>query len=88
MLIATVVGSVVSTQKNENLIGCKLLIVRPQNATGEPNGKDMVAVDFAGAGVGDKVLLCTGSTARHMATKPNAPIDLGIVGIIDSMEVS
>ncbi|MCL1997125.1 MAG: EutN/CcmL family microcompartment protein [Defluviitaleaceae bacterium] len=87
MIIGLVVGSVVSTQKDESLVGYKLLVVQQLNIKGEVvSNKDMVAVDFAGAGVGDKVLLSSGSSARQSARKEKAPIDLAIVGIIDTME--
>lgn len=87
MLIGTVVGSIVSTQKDEKLIGYKLLIVKRLNANGDIcQDLDMVAVDFAGAGIGDKVLLSSGSSARYLADNPQAPIDLAIVGIIDHLK--
>ena len=65
MLIACVVGSAVSTIKDEKLIGTKLLIIREADQTGKPVGKPLVAVDTVGAGTGDLVLTASGSSARQ-----------------------
>lgn len=86
MQIAIVKGMVVSTQKDQRLIGSKLLIIQRTNADGEVIGKDEVAVDSLGAGVGELVLLCSGSSARAMLNNPQIPVDLAVVGIIDTME--
>ncbi len=81
MVIAKVVGSVVSTRKNDNLVGCKFMVVEPLFTNGEPS--KMVAVDNVGAGIGEYVLLATGSAARVGCGNEKAPIDVTIVGIID-----
>ena len=78
MIIGKVVGSVVSTRKNENLVGSKFMIVEPQDG-----GKTFVAVDNVGAGIGENVLVATGSAARIGCGHNTAPIDAAIVGIID-----
>lgn len=83
MRIGLVHGTIVSTQKDERLVGCKLLIVRQIDGEGRVIGNDEVAVDVLGAGVGEKVLLCQGSPARALLSNPQAPIDLAVVGIID-----
>jgi len=89
MYLAKVTGSVVSTQKSASLVGKKLLLVRRVTAEGElpqhPTHGDAVAVDSVGAGVGDLVLLSSGSSARHVFTGPNEAIDLAIVGIVDTL---
>ncbi len=82
MLIGKVVGSVVSTRKNEKLIGSKFMIVEALADTNEI--KRIVAVDNVGAGIGEMVLVATGSAARIGCDHENAPIDAAIVGIIDS----
>lgn len=82
MIIGRVTGSVVSTRKNERLIGSKFMIVQPVAGTGEGNGK-MVAVDNVGAGIGEYVLVAVGSAARIGCDMSNAPVDAAIVGIID-----
>ena len=67
MLIAKVIGTTVSTIKDEKLEGRKLLILRQTDETGEPSGKPYVAVDTVDAGIGDLVLTCTGSLSRNRA---------------------
>ena len=82
MILGKVVGSIVSTRKNEKLIGSKFMIVEPCANTG--NAKRIVAVDNVGAGIGEMVLVATGSAARIGCDQETAPIDAAIVGIIDS----
>ena len=81
MFIGKVVGSVVSTRKNEKLIGSKFMIVEMAENMGET--KRMVAVDNVGAGIGETVLVATGSAARIGCNQESAPIDAAIVGIVD-----
>ena len=81
MIIGKVTGSVVSTRKNERLIGSKFMIVEPVADTG--NGKKIVAVDNVGAGIGEYVLVAVGSAVRIGCDMANAPVDAAIVGIID-----
>lgn len=82
MMIGRVVGSVVSTRKNEKLIGSKFMIVEPLANTGE--NRRVVAVDNVGAGIGETVLVATGSAARIGCDCESAPVDAAIVGIVDS----
>ncbi len=82
MIIGKVIGSVVSTRKNENLVGSKFMIVEPVESK---NGK-IIAVDNIGAGIGEYVLVALGSAARVGCGKETAPIDAAIVGIIDDGE--
>ena len=82
MTVAKVVGSVVSTNKNDKLIGCKFMILEPYYSPGKKNR--FVAVDNVGAGIGEVVLVTTGSSARTGCGWDNAPIDAAIVGIIDT----
>ena len=81
MLIGKIVGSVVSTRKNEKLIGSKFMIVETCAKTGD--SKRIVAIDDVGAGIGEIVLVATGSAARIGCDHENAPIDAAIVGIVD-----
>ena len=83
MIVGKVVGSVVSTRKNENLIGCKFMVIEPLAELGEPN-KKIVAIDNIGAGVGEIVLVATGSAARIGCDMEDAPVDAAIVGIVDA----
>jgi len=87
MLIARVVGSAVSTIKDEKLTGVKLLIIREADETGKPTGKPLVAIDTVDAGVGDLVLTASGSSARQTDITQNRPVDTVIMAILDSLEV-
>jgi len=84
MFIGKVVGSVVSTRKNENLIGNKFMIVETLDGFGAKKER-IVAVDNVGAGLGEAVLVATGSAARIGIEQNTAPIDAAIVGIIDDV---
>jgi len=83
MLVGKVVGSVVSTRKNENLIGSKFMVVEPLAELGNPD-KKIVAIDNVGAGIGEIVLVATGSAARIGCDMADAPVDAAIVGIVDN----
>ena len=85
MIIGKVIGSVVSTRKNEKLVGSKFMIVEPIYKE-KGDAKNIVAVDNIGAGIGEFVLVVTGSAARMIADTEKTPIDAAIVGIIDSGE--
>ncbi len=87
MLIAKVVGTTVSTIKDEKLTGKKLLILRQTDEKGTPTGKPYVAIDTVDAGVGDLVLTCAGSSARQTAITKDTPVDAVIMSIVDSLEV-
>ena len=81
MIIGKVVGSVVSTRKNENLVGSKFMIVEPiPNLEAENR---IVAIDNVGAGIGEYVLVAQGSAARIGCGMEQSPVDAAIVGIID-----
>ncbi len=82
MIIGKVTGSIVSTRKCENLIGNKFMIVEPI-ASMKGQNNQFVAIDNIGAGVGEIVLVATGSAARIGCGLPDAPIDAAIVGIVD-----
>jgi microcompartment protein CcmK/EutM len=87
MLIAKVVGTTVSTIKDEKLIGRKLLVLRPTDERGNPTGKPYVAIDTVDAGVGDLVLTASGSSARQTTITKDTPVDAVIMAMIDSLEV-
>ena len=88
MLIAKVIGTTISTIKDEKLTGRKLLILRETNERGEPTGKPYVAVDTVDAGIGDLVLTAHGSSGRQTAITKDSPVDAVIMAVIDSLEVS
>ena len=87
MLIAKVIGTTVSTIKDEKLHARKLLIVRQTDEAGAFTGKPFVAVDTVDAGVGDLVLTCSGSSARQTNITKDTPVDAVIMAVIDSLEV-
>lgn len=88
MYLGKVIGTVVSTSKNENLVGMKLLIVARMNERLQLDGTTEVAVDSVGAGAGEVVLVSQGSSARYVFKNASAPIDKAIVGIVDTVEVN
>lgn len=87
MLIARVVGTAISTMKDEKLEGRKLLVVLQTDETGKTLGKPFVAVDTVDAGVGDLVLTAAGSSARQTTITKDRPVDAVIMAVIDSLEV-
>ncbi|MGD0708108.1 MAG: EutN/CcmL family microcompartment protein [Anaerolineaceae bacterium] len=87
MLIAKVIGTAVSTIKDEKLVGRKLLIVRQTDEHSAPTGKPFVAIDTVDAGIGDLVLTAAGSSARQTNITKDTPVDAVIMAMIDSLEV-
>ncbi len=83
MLIAKVIGTTISTIKDEKLVGRKLLILRQADETGAAFGKPYVAVDTLDAGIGDLVLTAHGSGGRQTDITKNSPVDAVIMAIID-----
>jgi microcompartment protein CcmK/EutM len=88
MLIAKVIGTTISTIKDENLTGRKLLILRQTDETGTPSGKPYVAVDTVDAGIGDLVLTAHGSSGRQTTQTQNSPVDAVIMAVIDHLEMA
>lgn len=92
MFLARVEGSVVSTKKDPAMSGRKLLLVRPQLVDQNDPSKfrdganTIVAVDSVGAGEGELVLFCQGSSARLAPNLKNAPVDAVIIGIVDTVD--
>jgi len=93
MYLARVIGSVVSSNKDATMRGQKLLLVRPMLIDGadpsrfSPGKNTLVALDSVGAGEGDMVLFCQGSSARQAAGMKPLPTDAAIIGIVDSVDV-
>ena len=86
MLIGTIVGTVVSTQKHASLHGAKLLLVQPDVLPGTPPPPAMLAIDAAGAGVGERVLyVVEGKAAGEALGTKGAPVDAAIIGIVDAV---
>jgi len=88
MYLGRVVGCVWSTMKDDNLAGQRLLIVQPLNLDGSDRGDAVVAVDAVDAGAGDRVLLVTeGFSAMTSVGRPQSPIDMAVIGIIDAVDL-
>lgn len=87
MKIALVIGSTISTIKDNGISARKLLIVRDADTAGNERGEPYVAVDTVSAGTGDLVLVTDGSSARYTQQTTGAPVDAVIVGVIDSLEM-
>ena len=93
MFLARVEGAVVATKKDSSMSGRKLLLLRPQlvddqNPTQFRSGKNtIVAVDSVGAGEGEMVLFCQGSSARLAPSLKGAPVDAVVIGIVDTVDV-
>ena len=87
MILAKVVGTVVATRKDERLVSSKLLVARPIDPTGKFDGNYLVAIDTVHAGVGETVLIVSGSSARMATGLKDCPIDAAIVGIVDHVDV-
>ena len=81
MFLARVEGSVVSTKKEASMNGRKLLLLRPQLVDEKdptkfrPGSNTIVAVDCLGAGIGEMVMFCQGSSARLAPGMKDAPVD-------------
>ena len=88
MLLATIVGTVVATRKDPRLVSCKLLVVRPIDPRGKAEGNYLVAIDTVDAGVGETVLIVSGSSARMAAGLKDCPVDAAVVGIIDTIDLN
>ena len=89
MQLARVVGTVVSTQKNQKLDGATLLLVQPLALDGAPKGSELLAVDGVGAGVHEQVLIVLeGRAAGEVTGRQGAPVDAAVVAIVDSVDLS
>ena len=88
MIICRVIGHVWATKKEARLEGLKLMVVREEDGPKNMKDKLYVAADVVGAGIGEKVLVVSGSTARKAFGREDVPADMAIVGIIDTLEVN
>ena len=88
MLLAKIVRTVVATRKDPRLVSNKLLVVRPIDPWGKAEANYLVAVDTVDAGVGETVLIVSGSSARMASGMKDCPVDATIVGIVDTVEVT
>ncbi len=88
MLIARVIGELVATHKHSSHQGRKALVVQPLELDGSNRGDPVIALDAVDAGVGDRVLLVTeGFSAMTSVGRPESPIDMAVVGVIDRLDL-
>jgi ethanolamine utilization protein EutN len=88
MLIGRVIGDVVATQKVPSHVGRKILVVQPLNLDGSDRGEAVLALDAVDAGIGERVLLTAeGYSAMTAVGRPNSPIDMAVIGVIDSVDL-
>lgn len=87
MILGKVVGTVWATRKDEDLVGMKLQIVKHVDLNYKVKDTFVVAVDTVQAGVGDIVLVTSGSSARQTATTKNRPVDAVIIAVVDKLDV-
>jgi len=85
MILARIVGTVVSTRKDPRLEGKKLLVVKPISPEGADEPGYLIAVDTVDAGYRETVLVVSGSSARNASECKDRPVDASIIGIVDSV---
>ena len=88
MQLAKVIGDVVATRKDADLVGKTLLVLQPIGADGRAAGRTLVAVDSVGAGVGETVFFVRGKEAGFPFLPAEVPVDAGVVGIVDHWDVA
>jgi len=88
VILARVVGEVVSTQKRPQFEGAKLLILQPETPDGAKTGNSLVAIDSVGAGRGELVIaVLEGRASGEALGQKLAPVDAAVVGIVDTLDV-
>jgi ethanolamine utilization protein EutN len=88
MILARVLGEVVATRKHRSHERRKVLVVQPVDPDDAPRGEPVLALDAVDAGIGDRVLVVQeGYAAMTAAGRPNSPIDMTIVGVVDAVEL-
>ena len=89
MIIGRVLGEVVATRKHPSHERRKVLLVQPVDPDETPRGEPVLALDSVDAGIGDRVLVVQeGYAAMTAAGRPNSPIDMTIVGVVDAVEIA
>ena len=87
MVLGKVIGTLVASRKEPTLDGLKLLVVRACDVDGKATGAIAIAVDAVGAGVGEIVLYCAGSSARQTTVTKDKPVDATIMAIVDQVTI-
>jgi len=88
MFLGKVVGTIWATRKDEELVGMKFQLVKHVGLDYKVKDTFVVAVDTVQAGVGDVVLVCSGSSARQTATTKNKPVDAVIMAVVDKLDIT
>jgi microcompartment protein CcmK/EutM len=86
--LARVIGEVVASHKDENLLGRTMLVLQPIAADGAPAGRTLVALDSVGAGVGEHVFFVRGREAAFPFHPAEPPADASVIGIVDHWDVA
>lgn len=86
MNIGKIIGTVVASRKDPKLEGLKLLLIQQTDLSGSPKGGQVVAVDSVGAGPGELILYCSGSSARQTEVTQGRPVDAVVMAIVDEIE--
>ena len=87
MILGKVLGTVVASQKQGKLGGLKLLFIQDMDHEGKLKGSARVAGDTVGAGVGETVIITSGSSSRYTSLTNDAPVDDIVVGIVDAIDI-
>jgi ethanolamine utilization protein EutN len=87
MKLGRVIGNLWATRKEEGLTGIKFLCIQLENPQGQVVGESLIAADRIGAGIGDCVMVTSGSAARFIIKEVDLPIDAVVIGIVDSVDV-
>lgn len=88
MRVGKVIGNIWATRKDAKLSGLKLLIIKPINYLNEQAiSEPIIAADIIGAGIGETVIITTGSSARSAINDIQTPIDAAVIGIVDDKEI-
>ncbi|MFQ5490722.1 MAG: EutN/CcmL family microcompartment protein, partial [Phycisphaerae bacterium] len=87
MILAKVLGTVVSSQKESSMDGLRFMLIQPVDSEGKPSGAHVVAVDAVGSGPGEYVLYAAGSSARQTLVTDKRPCDAVIMAIVDNWEI-
>lgn len=88
MILGKVIGTLVASRKEPTLEGLTLLVVKACDVDGTPNGSIAIAVDAVGAGLGEVVLYCSGSSARQTQVTKDRPVDAVIMAIVDQIAIN
>lgn len=85
MILGKVIGTVIATKKDEKLVGYKIMIVQPIDENKAAQGNSLICVDTVGAGIGEIVIVSSGTAARLSCNSKETPIDASIIGIVDDI---